>query len=110
MLFDDHPGLAHVATRRADEQHGRRHPWFESAIVAGISAAVSAEPAYDEPAFQALVRAYVACRLAVDVLPQLPGDIREAVEGPVTALCNVVGPELERVRPGFEAVRRVRGG
>ena len=71
---------------------------------------MSAEPVYDETALQALVRAYVACRLAIDVLPQLPDDIRAAVEEPVAALCRIVGPELERVKPGFHADQPQRGG
>lgn len=64
---------------------------------------MSAEPAYDETAFEALVRAYIACRLAIEALPALPLDIREVVEEPVAALCNTIGPELERIKPGFVA-------
>jgi hypothetical protein len=60
---------------------------------------MNAEPANDSPAVQALVRAYVACRLALDAVPDLPDDLRHAVEGPVKTLCRLVGPELERVCP-----------
>jgi hypothetical protein len=58
---------------------------------------LSAEPAYDDDALQALIRAYVACRVAIDALPALPDDVRIAVEGAVTTFCRVVEPELERV-------------
>lgn len=54
-----------------------------------------------EEATQALVRAYIACRLAVEALPDLPAEIRSAVAEPVESLCDVVGPALERLRPGF---------
>jgi hypothetical protein len=60
---------------------------------------VSAEPAYDDVAIQAIARAYVACRLAMDALPDLPEDLRQVVEPPVSSLCRIVGPELERLRP-----------
>jgi len=66
---------------------------------------VRAEPAYDETAFDALVRAYIACRLAIDALPALPSELRDVVEQPVAALCETVGPELERVKPNFLADR-----
>ena len=55
----------------------------------------------DEAAVQALVRAYIACRLAIDALPDLPDDVRTTVEHPITVLCHTVGPALERVNPGF---------
>ena len=50
---------------------------------------------------QALIRAYIACRVAVDSLPDLPPEVRERVEEPLSKFCHVVGPELERVNPGF---------
>jgi hypothetical protein len=59
------------------------------------------EPAYDHEAIQALIQAYVACRVATGALPQLPPEIRAVVEAPVTSLCSTVGPVLERVRPGI---------
>jgi hypothetical protein len=55
----------------------------------------------DTPAVKALVQAYVACRLAIEVLPDLPDDVRAEVSEPVTTLCHAVGPALERIRPGF---------
>lgn len=57
--------------------------------------------AYEDETLQALVRAYIACRLAVEALPQLPEAIRAVVEEPIARLCDVVGPELERLRPGL---------
>ena len=55
----------------------------------------------NDSAIEALVRAYIACRLAIEALPDLPADIRAAVTEPVTTLCHIVGPELDRLKPGF---------
>jgi len=52
-----------------------------------------------DKAVSALIRAYVACKVALDALPDLPEPLREAVETPVHELCRVVGPALERARP-----------
>lgn len=54
-----------------------------------------------EPDVQALIRAYVACRVAMDALPDLPPEIVLEVEEAVTRLCHTVGPALERRHPGF---------
>ncbi|HEY3542911.1 MAG TPA: hypothetical protein VGK79_10240 [Gaiellaceae bacterium] len=52
-----------------------------------------------DKAVSALIRAYVACKVALDALPDLPESLRDAVEPPVQELCRVVGPALERARP-----------
>ena len=54
-----------------------------------------------DPEVQALIRAYVACRVAMDALPDLPRSLVLEVEDAVTRLCHTVGPELERRHPGF---------
>jgi hypothetical protein len=54
-----------------------------------------------EPEVQALIRAYVACRVAMDALPDLPRDVVLEVEDAVTRLCHAVGPALEQRHPGF---------
>jgi hypothetical protein len=54
-----------------------------------------------EPEVQALIRAYVACRVAMDALPDLPGHLIFDVEDAVTRLCHLVGPVLEERYPGF---------
>jgi hypothetical protein len=64
--------------------------------------------AYDDEGLQALFRAFVACRLALDALPELPRDIRDVVDGPIRTLCETVGPELERLSPGFLETTRWR--
>jgi hypothetical protein len=56
----------------------------------------------DSEAVQALIKAYVACQLALEVLDDLPEHVREAVSEPVQALCRVVGPEVERLNSGSE--------
>jgi hypothetical protein len=57
------------------------------------------EPVYDDEAINALMRAYIACQLAVESLPRLPDEIRAVVDGPIRQLCDAVGPELDRVQP-----------
>ena len=54
-----------------------------------------------DPEVQALIRAYIACRVAMDALSDLPPAIVLEVEDAVTRLCHTVGPELERRYPGF---------
>lgn len=58
------------------------------------------ESQFEEDAVQALVRAYVACRVACEALPSLPTELRARIEEPVRLLCAAVGPELEKLRPG----------
>jgi hypothetical protein len=64
----------------------------------------SAEPPPDEEAFQALIKAYVACRLAQEALPRLPDDVRALVEEPLAAFCRAVEPEIDRIEsePGTQ--------
>jgi hypothetical protein len=54
-----------------------------------------------EPEVQALIRAYIACRVAMDALPDLPAHLILDVEEAVTRLCHTVGPALEQRYPGF---------
>jgi hypothetical protein len=57
-------------------------------------------PRDDQEAINALIHAYVACKLALEALPLLPDSVRDAVRGPVTELCRIVEPELERLEAG----------
>jgi hypothetical protein len=57
------------------------------------------EPTYEDPAVQALIRAYVACRVALDALPDLPGDVYDVVAEPVRTLCGAVGDALGKIEP-----------
>jgi len=41
---------------------------------------------------QALVRAYVACNLALESLPELPAETVEAVEKPIREFCQRLKP------------------
>jgi hypothetical protein len=50
---------------------------------------------------EALIRAYVACRVAMDALPDLPDDVVLEIDDAITRLCHAVGPALERRHPGF---------
>jgi hypothetical protein len=44
------------------------------------------------PGEQALVRAYVACNVALDALPELPAETVEAVEEPIKEFCRRLEP------------------
>jgi hypothetical protein len=50
---------------------------------------------------EALIRAYVACRVAMDALPDLPAEVVLEIDDAVTRLCHAVGPALEARHPGF---------
>ena len=53
----------------------------------------SADQLRDDAA-NALVQAYVACKIALDALPDLPADVREDAERPLHDFCDAVGPAL----------------
>jgi hypothetical protein len=56
----------------------------------------------DESKVQALIKMEVACRLALESLPELPQETEGALREPIETLCNVTGRELvERLRPGL---------
>jgi hypothetical protein len=48
-----------------------------------------------------LIRLEVACRLALDALPELPDETEQTLRSPVEILCEVTGAELDRVSPGW---------
>jgi hypothetical protein len=43
----------------------------------------------------------VACRLALESLPELPREAEEALRRPIEILCDVTGRELERIQVGL---------
>jgi hypothetical protein len=55
----------------------------------------------DESRLQALIKMEVACRLALESLPELPRETEEALREPIDTLCQVTERELERLRPGL---------
>lgn len=64
----------------------------ESLLIAGLS---------DDPKVDALVRLQVACRLALEALPNLPEDTRQALREPIEALCAVTEKQLDELDPGW---------
>ena len=56
---------------------------------------------FDESRLQALIKMEVACRLALESLPELPRETEEALREPIDTLCKVTGREIERLRPGL---------
>jgi hypothetical protein len=56
---------------------------------------------FDESRLQALIKMEVACRLALESLPELPSETEEALREPIDTLCRITGREIERLRPGL---------
>ena len=55
----------------------------------------------EEKTLEALVKLEVACRLALESLPQLPSETKGAVRSHIEMLCNATERELQRLQPGF---------
>jgi hypothetical protein len=58
-----------------------------------------------EERLQALIKLEVACRLALESLPELPPETEATLRGPIQTLCEVTGRELEKHQPGLSAER-----
>jgi hypothetical protein len=56
---------------------------------------------FDESRLNALIKMEVACRLALESLPELPRETEDALREPIDTLCKVTERELERLRPGL---------
>jgi hypothetical protein len=53
-----------------------------------------------ESRVQALIKLEVACRLALESLPELPRETEEALREPIQTLCDITGRELESLQLG----------
>jgi hypothetical protein len=51
--------------------------------------------------FNALIQLEVACRIALDALPELADETEQALREPIQELCDVTGAELDRISPGW---------
>jgi len=56
-----------------------------------------------EKKLQALIKMEVACRLALESLPELPRETEQALRAPIEKLCELSGQALDRLQPGFAA-------
>ena len=56
---------------------------------------------FDESRLQALIKMEVACRLALESLPELPRETEAALREPIESLCKITEREIERLRPGL---------
>jgi hypothetical protein len=54
-----------------------------------------------ESRLQALIKLEVACRLALESLPELPPETEAALRGPIQTLCEITGRELESLQPAL---------
>jgi hypothetical protein len=59
-----------------------------------------------ESRLQALIKLEVACRLALESLPELPPETEEALREPIQTLCEVTGRELESLQPSLQDERK----
>jgi hypothetical protein len=50
-----------------------------------------------DDAQQALVRAYIACRLALESIPDLPADTAKAVADPIRQFCAKLEPFVDHL-------------
>jgi hypothetical protein len=64
----------------------------ESPLIAGGDHIERLEP---------LIRLEVACRLALDALPEPPAETEQALRAHVETLCDVTGAELDRISPSW---------
>jgi hypothetical protein len=51
----------------------------------------------------ALIKIEVACRLALESLPELPRETEQVLRAPIEKLCDLTGLALDRLQPGFTA-------
>ena len=67
----------------------------------GNSLSPMAKEQFEESRLQALIKMEVACRLALESLPELPTETEQALREPIETLCKVTERELERLGPGL---------
>jgi len=56
-----------------------------------------AKEQFDESRLQALIKMEVACRLALESLPELPRETEQALREPIDTLCKITAREIERL-------------
>ena len=61
---------------------------------------------YDET-IEALIKMEVACRLALESLPQLPRETEAALRGHIETLCELTERELKRLQPAYTRTETV---
>jgi hypothetical protein len=54
-----------------------------------------------EKKLQALIKIEVACRLALESLPELPRETQQALRAPIEKLCELSVRALDRLEAGF---------
>ena len=56
---------------------------------------------FNQERLQAVIKMEVACRLALESLPDLPRETEELLREPIETLCKLTAAELERLHPGL---------
>jgi hypothetical protein len=56
---------------------------------------------HTEKRLQALIKIEVACRLALESLPELPRETQQALRAPIEKLCELTDRALDRLQAGF---------
>jgi hypothetical protein len=59
---------------------------------------------HDEKSLEALIKMEVACRLALESLPNLPNGTEQALRRHIETLCEVTERELKRLQPAYTRV------
>jgi hypothetical protein len=59
---------------------------------------------HDEKTLEALIKMEVACRLALESLPNLPSGTEHALRRHIETLCEVTERELKRLQPAYTRV------
>jgi hypothetical protein len=60
-----------------------------------------ADEQLNEDRLHALIKMEVACRLALESLPELPRETEETLREPIETLCKVTERELKRLQQGL---------
>jgi hypothetical protein len=89
---------------RSVKQRSLRHrlPWLSVTFHRGVDTErrrIAGEHP-TETRLEALIKLEVACRLALESLPELPPETEETLRGPIETLCEVTERELARLQPG----------
>jgi hypothetical protein len=57
---------------------------------------------------KALIQLEVACRIALDALPEIPAQTKQALRDPIKSLCEITERELDRIDPGWRNISEAR--
>jgi len=92
--------------RRRAQSLGELATWSRFQDGHGLRYLSRVTTTFDEK-IEALIKMEVACRLALESLPQLPRETEEALRGHIETLCEVTERELKHLQPGYTRTETV---